>query len=148
MVMQMSSGQSSGEGPVKMLPAPRKRTAFSFNPLTMAIVIVAVIAVVIGAFVLMGIEGSAPVSSTSTVIATNTIQSGSSTSIQQVTVAALTGCSTISNPGTYTVNDKIKTAIASGACIDIVASNVRVSCGGNRIIGSAPSTPCRRLPTG
>lgn len=119
---QSPQAKTQGNARVPGRPAPIKTIAA-------IILIVAIIAVVAVVFV-FGRGGSAT-TTTTTVIGSNT------TTIKAV-VASLTGCSNITSPGTYTLGSKIKTGIARGACINIAASNVKLSCGGNRIVGSGP----------
>jgi hypothetical protein len=68
--------------------------------------------------------------STTTISATTTIVGGN--------LSLLNGCSTVPKSGKYYINYNIKTSIASGACINVTASNVSISCNGNQVIGSGP----------
>ncbi len=114
-------------------PAPAPAAGRSLPPKNLMIIILAVaIVAVVAAVYMLGrpAGGQGSTSAFTTTIAST----GSGNSV----VYGLTGCSNITSPGTYTVNSRIKTAISRGACINIAASNVRLSCGANRIIGSGP----------
>ncbi len=77
--------------------------------------------------------------------ASRNIFSGSSTTIlattstiTQSTFSPISNCTTVSKGGIYKISGNIKTAITSGACINVIASNVVISCSNSQLVGSGP----------
>ncbi len=61
-----------------------------------------------------------------------------STTMQAIKVGSIKACGAITNPGSYYLSGNIKTAISSGACINITVSNVALVCNQHSILGSGP----------
>ena len=60
------------------------------------------------------------------------------TTIKQPTMAMITGCMNITQPGTYYLSKDINVNLASGSCIDIKSNNVRLIGNSNILKGSGP----------
>ncbi len=60
------------------------------------------------------------------------------TTVSQSGNNKISACGTISSPGTYAFASNISTSIASGACINVTASNVQIFCAGDSLSGSGP----------
>jgi parallel beta-helix repeat protein len=145
MVMQISSDsqpkQASPYGdPVAMskekaLPPHKEKKVgppLPIKSILIAVVIVAVIAAAAGAYAFI------PRGAAVTTVSTSTIGQHTQSTTSALVTSALSGCTNITSAGNYNVNFKIKTSLARGACINIMANNVRISCGGNKIVGSGP----------
>ncbi len=105
-------------------PAKQQKPAFHMPEARM---IIAAIAIVIVAIAGVMVVLHKPSNTTST-----------STTIQVIRVGSVSACGEISKPGNYFLSANIKTAIPSGACINITASDVALVCNLHSIIGSGP----------
>ena len=68
----------------------------------------------------------------------STPTSSSTTTMQVIRAGSIDSCGGITKPGNYFLSANIKTAISSGACINITASDVALVCNQHSIIGSGP----------
>jgi hypothetical protein len=132
MLMQINSGSQAGSIDIneKALPPSHERAPLPIKSILIAVIIVAII--VVGGVVLI-FAPRAPVGTSTSFTTTKPGQNSS-----HVTVLGLGGCTNITSPGTYTVNFNLKDSASRGACIAIQSNNVKLACGGNRIIGSGP----------
>lgn len=103
---------------------PSKKPMGNLIPVMAAIVIVLVIAGVGYAFLKGDIIKSTTTTFTTTVVSSN--------------VSTLSGCANITSPGKYFISYPLKTAITSGACIDVMSSDVNIVCNTNKLTGSGP----------
>jgi parallel beta-helix repeat protein len=113
----------------KKIPRPKFATSNS-KPLIIAILIIIIIGVV--AFLFIGTSFLKGPTKTSTAL------SSVSSTVVQGNIGALTGCTQISSPGLYYLSQKVKATIVKGACITVNASNVKITCNNNKLIGSGP----------
>ncbi len=140
MFMQISpdsrSASAGGSGPQAELALPPHKGGIGSIPIkdiVIAALVVVVIAIAAGSYILIPHTAT---STTSISFTTTVGQEGSTTS--SVLQSGLGGCSNITSPGSYNVNFRIKDVTPKGACINILASNVKISCGGNKLIGNGP----------
>ncbi|MDE1865124.1 MAG: right-handed parallel beta-helix repeat-containing protein [Candidatus Micrarchaeota archaeon] len=142
MVMQISSGsqpKQSGKAAYNVMnekalpPHKADRKPVPVRGIVVALLVVAVVAFAAGSYLL---KASLPTTTTSSTVSTTVQQQSSTTTVSAQ--SGLTGCTNITSPGSYSVGSKLKTGIIKGACINILSSNVRISCGGNLITGSGP----------
>lgn len=116
--------------PMGSMPSKGKGGGLS-KAILAPIVIIVLIAAVAGAYFVVSGQ-HATISTT-----TSTIAQGQSSTINQA-IYSLTACGNISSSGSYSLDSAIKTSISKGACINVMANNVKLACGGNRIVGSGP----------
>ncbi len=141
MNFQASMGQDSTMQPVApYVPSPSdivgKPQKQQGNSPIKAIEIALVVAiVVIGAAYLLFVTGHLHIgNATTSLLLTTTIRS-----INTATKTySFSGCSTLSEPGTYKLSGQAKYSGTTGSCISVTASNVNIMCDGEQIIGSGP----------
>jgi parallel beta-helix repeat protein len=121
---------------------PPHKSALGGLPLkgiVVAALVIVVVAIAGGSYLLLP-----HTSTTSTSVSTSTHSTTIGTSISSVTSSvplsgsSLTGCANITSPGSYVISSKIKTGIAKGACINVLSSNVKISCSSAKVTGSGP----------
>ncbi len=103
----------------------RPKMAIHIKP-KLFILIAAVIIIAVVAVVLVMTAKPSPKTTTTTTI------------MQNINVSAVNSCRQINSSGTYFVQSSIHTSQASGPCINISASNVKLVCNQNSITGSGP----------
>ncbi len=128
--VQQNQQPMQGEIGAQTVPAASANAAFrGGSPKVLAALAIAIVAIVaVGAVALGGIGGH---KSNPTVSTTVSPHGGT-------VVGNFSGCGPISSSGAYTLKSNIKARIQSGACINVTADNVAISCNGMKIEGSGP----------
>ncbi|MDE1857417.1 MAG: right-handed parallel beta-helix repeat-containing protein [Candidatus Micrarchaeota archaeon] len=120
--------------PEQPKPEEKKPAPKPVNKLKTAIPIaIAVLVVVVFAAVFVATRGSS--TATTTIISSNTTITYTGGQFSPVT-----SCGKIAKPGMYKVGSNITTneSVKGGACLNVTASDVLISCGGNMVKGSGP----------
>lgn len=144
MNFQASTGQDNTQQPVApYVPTPSDiinsmkppQQSSSSSPIRAIEIAMVVAIIVIGAAYLLFITGHLNLGkSTTSLLLTTTIRSINTTT----KTYSFSGCSTLSNPGTYKLSGQAKYSSKTGSCILVTSSNVNILCAGGQIVGSGP----------
>ncbi len=136
--MQVNVTPQSPAAPGAYKPTPPgdlgKKKQFDFPHSKRLILIgcaIVIVLVLIGSIFLFVLPGYS-ITTTTTSIATTTVQT--------ISASYLSSCGVINTPGMYYLSNSILYTQTSGACINVTASGVLITCNGLAITGSGPFT--------
>lgn len=136
-----NTGNQPPQGGMKIEVTPQSPVARTTAPLpeelvpehkshALQIIIAAVIVLVLVAIVYFVVLPMHPLTTTTTSVSTTTVTTH---------ISYLSGCGTLSTPGSYFLSNSIKTTAAK-PCLNVTSSDVQIVCNGKSISGMGPFT--------